>query len=32
MARLNVLQQASTAILSQANFQPELALKLLEDT
>lgn len=32
MARLNVLQQAGTAILANANFQPELALKLLNDT
>lgn len=32
MARLNVLQQASTSILAQANFQPELALKLLNDS
>lgn len=32
MARLNVLQQAGTAILANANFQPQLALKLLNDT
>ncbi len=31
MARLNVLQQAGTAILANSNFQPELALKLLND-
>ena len=32
MARLNVLQQAGTAILANSNLQPELALKLLNDT
>lgn len=32
MARLNVLQQAGTAILANSNFQPQLALKLLNDT
>jgi flagellin len=32
MARLNVLQQAGTAILAQANLQPRLALKLLEES
>jgi flagellin len=32
MARLNVLQQAGTAILANCNFQPQLALKLLNDT
>jgi flagellin len=32
MARLNVLQQAGTAILANANFQPQLALKLLNDS
>ncbi len=32
MARLNVLQQAGAAILANSNFQPELALKLLNDT
>lgn len=31
MARLNVLQQAGTAILANANFQPQLALKLLNE-
>jgi flagellin-like hook-associated protein FlgL len=29
--RLNVLQQAGTAILAQANMQPQLALKLLNE-
>ena len=32
MARLNVLQQAGASILANSNFQPELALKLLNDT
>ena len=32
MARLNVLQQAGVAILANCNFQPQLALKLLNDT
>ena len=32
MTRLGVLQQAGTAILAQANFQPGLALKLLNQT
>ncbi|MEN9845591.1 MAG: hypothetical protein RIS36_738 [Pseudomonadota bacterium] len=32
MARLNVLQQAGAAILANSNLQPELALKLLNDT
>lgn len=32
MARLNVLQQAGTAILAASNFQPELALKLLNES
>lgn len=32
MARLNVLQQAGTAILANSNFQPQLALKLLNDS
>jgi flagellin-like hook-associated protein FlgL len=32
MARLNVLQQAGAAILANSNFQPQLALKLLNDT
>ena len=32
MARLTVLQQAGTAILANARLQPELALKLLNDS
>ena len=32
MARLAVLQQAGVAILANCNFQPQLALKLLNDT
>jgi len=32
MARLNVLQQAGAAILANSNLQPQLALKLLNDT
>ena len=32
MVRLNVLQQAGVAILANCNFQPQLALKLLNDT
>jgi flagellin len=32
LMRLNVLQQAGTAILAQANMQPQLALKLLNDS
>lgn len=31
ITRLNILQQAGTAILAQANQQPELALRLLRD-
>ena len=30
LARLNILQQASTAVLAQANQQPQLALSLLQ--
>jgi flagellin len=29
LTRLNILQQAGTAILAQANQQPQLALQLL---
>ena len=32
LMRLDVLQQAGTAILAQANMQPQLALKLLNDS